>query len=441
MALSLIASSAFALGPHETALLVNAESESSVKIAAEYASLRSVPQSNIISIKGLGSEPGIFISRDDFLNKIWIPVNEAITSRKLDNQVFAWIYAPGFPVTIKTEPNVSITGFTFVRTKLPENEEDITKALYASPLFADTFSPSARGHRPRTFDRLKSITGRDMPLPAFMLGYTGEHGNSAEEVSACLKKAVSADYTAPRGTVYFLTSDDIRAKTREWQFAPTVRELEDLKIRSSISAAAPVNAGDILGIIMGSPEVKPISLGTFLPGAFADHLTSFAAVFNSSDQTKCTEWIKAGASGTAGTVTEPLSAWPKFPHARIFVHYASGCTLIESFYQSVRTPLQILPLGDPLCQPWAPRAALNIEGIPENPANDPFTCKGSASYKNPLLYAELQWLLDGLPAGSGDTITVNTTSLAKGGHEIRLIALIHGPVRSQNFLIRNFSVK
>ena len=35
------------------------------------------------------------------------------------------------------------------------------------------------------------------------------------------------------------------------------------------------------------------------------------------------------------------------------LHYARGCSLAESFYQSISGPYQLLIVGDPLCQPWA----------------------------------------------------------------------------------------
>ena len=41
-----------------------------------------------------------------------------------------------------------------------------------------------------------------------------------------------------------------------------------------------------------------------LPGSIADHLTSFAAHFGTSGQTKCTEFIRHGAAGTSGTVAD-----------------------------------------------------------------------------------------------------------------------------------------
>jgi len=89
-----------------------------------------------------------------------------------------------------------------------------------------------------------------------------------------------------------------------------------------------------------------------VPGAFAEHLTSFAATFDTPGQTKLTEWIDAGAAGSVGTVTEPYSLWTKFPMAVVFERYLAGNTLLEALSQSIASPYQSLIVGDPLCRPW-----------------------------------------------------------------------------------------
>ena len=60
-------------------------------------------------------------------------------------------------------------------------------------------------------------------------------------------------------------------------------------------------------------------------------------------QTPLSEFLRFGAAGASGTVTEPYSPSPtKFPSPMIQVHYARGCTLAEAFYQSVSGPYQLL---------------------------------------------------------------------------------------------------
>jgi uncharacterized protein (TIGR03790 family) len=437
---TLIAQQAFAIGPHEVVLIANANSPQSLKVAREYATLRGVPTPNIVILEGLTEDCDLSISLKQFKAIIWIPVSKVLKERNLEDTTFAWIYSTDFPTTISTTPKTSLTGMTFLRGATPPDADVIDNARYASPLFADPVSPSTKGFRSRSFDRLKSITGRDMPLPAFMLGYTGARGNTPNEVISYLKNGVLADHSSPSGTVYFVTSEDIRSASRAWQFKPTILELSRLNVDARLVKRVPDGTRDIMGILMGAAEVDTKKVGAFLPGAFAEHLTSFGAFFENKAQTKCTEWLSAGAVGTAGTITEPYSGWPKFPHARLFVHYASGCTLIESFYQSVRCPLQTLPIGDPLCQPWAPEPDIKIEGLPDSPVSAPFTCSAIASYEKPTTTADIEWYVDDTYISNGEEALIDTKSLAAGGHSLKVIARIHGPIRSQGFLVRQFKV-
>jgi len=102
-----------------------------------------------------------------------------------------------------------------------------------------------------------------------------------------------------------------------------------------------------------------------LPGAFCDHLTSFGGVMTGTGQTVLSEFIRHGAAGACGTVTEPCNTPVKFPSPFLHVHYASGCTLAEAFYQSVHAPYQQLLIADPLCRPWARAPQFTVDGLRE----------------------------------------------------------------------------
>ena len=188
-----------------------------------------------------------------------------------------------------------------------------------------------------------------MLMPAMMLGVVGRNGNTEKEVLSYLSRSVKADHTAPKGTVLLVkTADRARSEPREWQFEPVRKELAALGVACEILDGWPRARVDLMGLMTGLPKPKPKE-NDYLPGAFADHLTSFAANYRSDAQVKCSAWFKEGVAGSAGTVVEPYAIWVKFPHARVYVHYAAGCTLLESLALSVSCPLQLLYLGDPLC--------------------------------------------------------------------------------------------
>ena len=80
-------------------------------------------------------------------------------------------------------------------------------------------------------------------------------------------------------------------------------------------------------------------------------------------QTPLSALLAAGAAGASGTVTEPYAIQQKFPSPFIQWHYAQGCTLAESFYQSVAGPYQLLVAGDALCAPWRKHIVVVVAGL------------------------------------------------------------------------------
>jgi uncharacterized protein (TIGR03790 family) len=110
----------------------------------------------------------------------------------------------------------------------------------------------------------------------------------------------------------------------------------------------------------GAPRVAGIALEHFLPGAVADHLTSFGGMLTDSPQMSSLEWLEAGATGSYGTVVEPCNLPAKFPNVPVLLaHYLGGETLIEAYWKSVLMPGQGLFIGEPLAAPFAkpsPRA-------------------------------------------------------------------------------------
>jgi hypothetical protein len=66
------------------------------------------------------------------------------------------------------------------------------------------------------------------------------------------------------------------------------------------------------------------------------------------------DWIRAGATGSYGAVTEPCNFPSKFPVPGIVMaHYLMGETLIEAYWKSVQMPGQGLFIGEPLARPFA----------------------------------------------------------------------------------------
>ncbi|MDI6774823.1 MAG: hypothetical protein QME60_05435 [Verrucomicrobiota bacterium] len=443
---------ALALGPHELLLLANGSSPNSVAVAGEFARLRQVPDINIVQLTvplppaGQPAE----IAPDDFTRLIWAPACRAIRERGIEDRILAWVYSTDFPVVVKTLPPLSIQGLTFLRNRAPAPDA-IRKAEVVSPLFAGPSWPGGDFFTPQTLDAAKDWLGADMPMPSMMLGYTGVRGNRKETVLRRLRQGQASDGTAPRGTVYFVLNEDIRSKCRDWQFAAARQELLALGVRAEVTNAFPAEKPDAMGIMMGT-AVLPASLGNGLcPGSMAEHLTSAAAVFHSSDQSRLTAWIEAGATASAGTVTEPYAVWEKFPAARFYAHYAAGCSMIESFFQSVKSPVQILLVGDPLAAPWAPAGELVILSADRARDGEPLRISVDLWGGPASVFGRIVVLLDGngvedramVVSGRGGapvTLDARPRRLTAGAHTLRVVAYRTGWMRRQAFAERSIEV-
>jgi len=277
-----------------------------------------------------------------------------------------------------------------------------------------------------------------------MLAYVGGPANSLEEALASLRRAASADHTHPRGTIYFMvSSDQARTGPRRWAFEPAKAELAKLGVRAEVlDGVLPQSRADVAGAMVGAASFSWKSSGSsILPGAFCDHLTSFAGAMTGAGQTLLSEWIRYGAAGSSGTVTEPYALQAKFPTAFMHVFYASGCTLAEAFYQSVSSPYQQLLLGDPLCAPWAPRVKVSMANLRDGAVvKKPLRLQPHATGAQPVkryeLYVDGRLTMSCAPEGR---LTLDPRNLTPGVHEARIVA-VAGKLEWRGRSIVRFSV-
>ncbi len=439
-----ISMSAWAQMPHEVLLLVNRQSQASMKVANAFVAARGIPPYNVVYLDVPESAYGgtATVSPEAFTELIWEPANAAVQKRGLEDRILAWVYSVDFPIRVKTDPKdrrqMSVCGLTFLRNRVP-GLSLVEDGKYLSKLF---MGPNERIQRslaslslrmfktglgeeadvPDEVAYLKRGLQNEIPLPNMMLGYIGENGNDVQTVLDTIQRGVKSDYRGVHRGIYFVMSDDVRSTCREWQFYPAVNELKDRGISASVTTNFPSGEENVMGVLSGAETVDPASIESFAPGAMAEHLTSWSAEFQKR-QTKMTEWLKAGATASAGAVVEPYSNPNKFPSARFYVHYTSGCTMLESFYQSIACPLQILLLGDPLARPYAPVVRTKLLGM--ETITDDFTYMASAESRVRNAEYLYTFLLDGRPlqdVSSKPSVWVSVSKVSDGYHELRAIA-------------------
>jgi len=262
-----------------------------------------------------------------------------------------------------------------------------------------------------------------------MLGYTGERGNTVTEIEAMIDRSVAADGTRPEGTFYFLeTNDSARSDPRDGFFDDAATDIiaRGGQAEASCCSPLPTGADDVLGAMSGFAGADILGGDfTILPGAFADHLTSFAATFDTGSQTKMSEWIAKGASGTIGTVEEPCNYPGKFPRPQMHAYYFQGLTLGEATWRSLGYwPFQPLLTGDPLTRPFAWIPTVTVDGVPTGPVGGIVELVPSATTDRPgARILEHELLVDGevvLVVPDGEPFRLDTTRLGDGHHELRV---------------------
>jgi hypothetical protein len=444
MAVVLVSTGAWAQMSHEVLLLVNSRSQPSMHVANIFAAARQIPERNVVHLdipdRFFGGRATI--TPEQFTRLIWEPANAMAKERGIDQQILAWVYSVDFPIRIKTDVNdrrqMSVGGLTFVRNSVPDlkliEEGKFQSRLFAGPndrlmfnLPAFSLGMVKNGtdeavEFPAEVAYLKTGLKDEMPLPSMMLGYIGQNGSKLETVLETIKRGVSSDYRGLRSGFYFVTSDDVRSKCREWQFAPAVEELKARGVTATVTTNFPAGEKNVMGLLMGAEEVDPSQIGSFAPGAMAEHLTSWSAEFQ-RPQTKVTEWLKAGATASVGAVVEPYSNHNKFPSARFYAHYTSGCTMLESLYQSIACPLQTLMLGEPMAKPYAVPIAVRLLGA--DTVSKAFTYVAQVQCRVPNAVFRYSFLLDGKeiqPVSDSNSVRVRAEELSDGYHELRVVA-------------------
>ena len=202
--------------------------------------------------------------------------------------------------------------------------------------------------------------------PAMMLGAA-----TLDAAQALIARGLAAEGTAPGGTGWLVRTADAARSVRwtdypalpgQWATAPGLA-LRYLDASAPGTAQEPSGQNDVLFYFTGAARLAQLQSNQFLPGAVADHLTSFGGFLpGGKGQMTATAWLAAGATASYGTVEEPCNHAEKFPRASVLLdHYLRGATVIEAYWKSVATPGQGLFVGDPLARPWAHTTTASIE--------------------------------------------------------------------------------
>lgn len=308
--------------PWSTSVIANILDPNSVRLAYAYVKAREIPEHNIVWVSLPTREN---VSESEIIRALE-HVRDARQARNIRALAIAWQK----PSRVENESITSAfsMGLTHIEFKGNCNLTDLNP-IFNAPVGADL----------------------QMPLSMMLVG-----GPDSSDTFDLVAKAGLGDGKNPLGTAYYLrTQDKIRSSPRlmsmiNSQATASGRVKIELKEQNDL-----VGANDIVAYQTGKAVLDKLSTLTFLPGGYADTLTSFSgALANSHGQTTVLAIMKAGATGSFGTVREPCNYADKFPRPDIMLdRYLDGDSLIEAYWKSVSMITEALFVGEPLARPFS----------------------------------------------------------------------------------------
>ncbi len=315
----------------ELGLVINTADPYSVAVGEYYARRRGIPDANIVRVQ---LPQRASLTRDEFT-----ALNDALRSQlpeTVNGLALAWVQ----PYAVDCN---SLTG------------------ALGQGLQPDVCANSCAPTRPSAY--VNYFGAR----PWIVLGLRPAMQLAARSVPAAMamiERGIASDHSLAGGTsqpvmAYLAATPDANRNVRERLFPPAgpvpgVAGFEVARVRSD---ALPAMRRTLV-YQTGLARVPTPLGGEWLPGALADHLTSFGGQLDrpvGEGQTNILDWIDAGATATYGTASEPCNHLQKFPHPQVLIQaYAQGVSALEAYWHSVAWPAQGVFVGEPLAAPFAP---------------------------------------------------------------------------------------
>lgn len=334
-------------GPLNTLVIVNQSSRESMHAGQYYQAARGLPADHLCPVT---TTTNSWILLADFQDQIWTPVTNWMAECGMTEQIDTLVLSRDFPYRVR-----SVSGG---RT----NHNGITSVLFygfqSYPAVTTCELPISTLHDYFEADAAFSQTnylesGYRLRMAAALEGFT------LEESLAMIDRSVSADSRFPTGRVELIKTLDVFRNIRWTQhedtdfamkFLPNDVEV-DMRFEADIR-----NRTNLVGVSFGFPGMRSLLTNDFEAGCIGDHLTSYGgALDDSKGQMTVLEFIRAGCSGSYGTVVEPCNYIQKFPRIRVHHRYGLGYSMAEAYYQSIQSPYMGIIVGDPLTAPFARR--------------------------------------------------------------------------------------
>lgn len=278
-------------------------------------------------------------------------------------------------VELPVQPQLAVAELEKLRRRVDSHFDDKVQALalaWTQPYAVDCQSITSAltlgfdaqacqqtcGRRPMSplFNSASGAPFKDHGLrPSMMLA-----SSDVEHARRLIDRGVAADHSlglrgAAPVSAYFMTTSDTLRSVRSPLFPPAglVRRIG---VETHLADGdLPRNSERVLLVQTGVAHLNGADRIDWVPGALADHLTSYGGQLDrSGGQSTVLDWLDGGVTASYGTVSEPCNHLQKFPHPQsLLLHYMQGGTALEAYWKSVAWPQQGLFVGEPLAAPFA----------------------------------------------------------------------------------------
>jgi uncharacterized protein (TIGR03790 family) len=314
----------------QLAILVNDQDAQSLAVAAYYQKARKIPDVNVIKLS--------FATTPVMTPEVFAQVKAAIDAVVPDDiQAFAISWTQPHRVDCMSATSAFALGY---------DKKYCQQGAGCAPTASVPYANSAS---------LQPFTDFGI-RPTMALA-----GTSSQNVFSLIDRGVAADDTFPTGDGYLIRTTDV-ARSVRWPAFVTAQTTWDYPEGLALSYIDNAqgdksnfieNTSDVLVYLTGLTAVPAIDTNTFVPGAVADHLTSFGGKIPQGGQMNVLRWLEAGATASYGTVIEPCNFVEKFSDPRFLLpHYFRGQTVLEAYWKSVAWPGEGMFVGEPLARPW-----------------------------------------------------------------------------------------
>jgi len=392
-------------GPANVIVLYNADDPSATDVAKHYEKARNLPVGHLCGLKGI--DPKLReIDATKYKDLVQKPFDACLAAVPQPDDIDYVVLVRGLPYRVTLPSYVaSLEAVVQVHhaTKVADGTEiagggqpNGTQASVLNPMYLGGSESAgdftiANPYRNWYTAASKIVRAKELPLGYRRAAATTKGGYQFannlfivsrldgfdyKDANDLIDRAVAADGTFPKAEILCMHAEDEARGARDAECEFTIRMLKAASLNGVwLDTFDGKLAGHtVAGYFSGSAATirDAIAGNTYVPGAITDNLTSVGAdpsdFFCTADgktcpaaevQTSIARYVRAGATGAHGAVSEPLNN--VFPNAGALLLYTFGYSMGESYLGNQRFLYwQNIYLGDPLVTPYAERPKVTV---------------------------------------------------------------------------------